>query len=42
MSDGAGSIVVIDADTHVIEPADFCTSRISVVKWAEMVPDGIA
>jgi predicted TIM-barrel fold metal-dependent hydrolase len=29
---------VIDADTHVIEPYDLWTSRVSVKKWGEQVP----
>ncbi|WP_250279585.1 amidohydrolase family protein [Frankia sp. Cppng1_Ct_nod] len=31
-------IRVIDTDTHVIEPADLWTSRISTAKWGELVP----
>jgi predicted TIM-barrel fold metal-dependent hydrolase len=31
-------IKVIDADTHVIEPADLWTSRVSVEKWGDLVP----
>jgi uncharacterized protein len=31
-------IRVIDADTHVIEPADLWTSRVSVKKWGDKVP----
>ena len=29
---------IIDADTHVIEPADLFTSRVSTRKWGELVP----
>jgi uncharacterized protein len=29
---------VIDSDTHVIEPYDLWTSRISVKKWGDLVP----
>ena len=29
---------IIDADTHVIEPADLFTSRVSVQKWGDLVP----
>ena len=29
---------IIDADTHVIEPADLFTSRVSVKKWGDLVP----
>jgi len=29
---------VVDADTHVIEPADLWTSRVSVAKWGDKVP----
>jgi predicted TIM-barrel fold metal-dependent hydrolase len=31
-------IPIIDADTHVIEPADLWTSRVSVKKWGNHVP----
>jgi predicted TIM-barrel fold metal-dependent hydrolase len=31
-------IKVIDTDTHVIEPADLWTSRVSVKKWGNAVP----
>jgi len=31
-------IKVIDVDTHVIEPYDLWTSRISVKKWGDKVP----
>jgi predicted TIM-barrel fold metal-dependent hydrolase len=31
-------IQVIDADTHVIEPYDLWTSRVSVKKWGDKVP----
>jgi predicted TIM-barrel fold metal-dependent hydrolase len=31
-------IQVIDTDTHVIEPADLWTSRVSVKKWGDRVP----
>ena len=29
---------VIDVDTHVSEPEDLWTSRVSVKKWGDMVP----
>jgi hypothetical protein len=29
---------VIDTDTHVIEPYDLWTSRLSVAKWGDKVP----
>ena len=29
---------IIDADTHVIEPADLFTSRVSTRKWGDLVP----
>jgi len=32
------SIPVIDADTHVIEPYDLWTSRVSTEKWGDLVP----
>ena len=31
-------IKVIDSDTHVSEPEDLWTSRVSVQKWGDMVP----
>jgi predicted TIM-barrel fold metal-dependent hydrolase len=31
-------IKVIDADTHVVEPADLWTSRVSVQRWGDLVP----
>ena len=31
-------IKVIDCDTHVIEPYDLWTSRVSVEKWGDKVP----
>ena len=31
-------IRIIDADTHISEPADLWTSRVSVKKWGDMVP----
>jgi uncharacterized protein len=31
-------IKVIDADSHVSEPEDLWTSRVSVAKWGDMVP----
>ena len=34
----AQKIKVIDTDTHIIEPYDLWTSRISVAKWGERVP----
>ena len=30
--------LVIDVDTHVLEPADLWTSRVSVEKWGDLVP----
>lgn len=38
MALGDGSIAVIDADTHVIEPADLWQTRMSVKKWGDLVP----
>lgn len=32
-------IKVIDADTHVSEPADLWTSRVSTKKWGDLVPN---
>jgi predicted TIM-barrel fold metal-dependent hydrolase len=32
------TIPIIDADTHVVEPPDLWTSRISVKKWGDRVP----
>jgi uncharacterized protein len=32
------SIRIIDSDTHVIEPYDLWTSRVSVKRWGDMVP----
>ncbi|MDZ7726771.1 MAG: hypothetical protein U5Q44_00480 [Dehalococcoidia bacterium] len=31
-------IKVIDADSHVSEPADLWTSRVSTAKWGDLVP----
>jgi len=31
-------IKVIDSDTHVSEPEDLWTSRVSIAKWGDMVP----
>ncbi|MCW2498452.1 MAG: amidohydrolase [Frankiales bacterium] len=31
-------ILIIDADTHVVEPPDLWTSRMSVAKWGDRVP----
>src|SRR5438105_54019 len=31
-------IKVVDTDTHVIEPADLWTSRISTKRWGDLVP----
>src|SRR5258708_33621914 len=31
-------IKVIDVDTHVVEPADLWTSRVSTKKWGDKVP----
>ena len=32
------SIPVIDVDTHVVEPYDLWTSRVSTDKWGDLVP----
>jgi uncharacterized protein len=32
------AIPIIDADTHIIEPPDLWTSRVSVKKWGDRVP----
>jgi len=32
------ALKVIDTDSHVIEPPDLWTSRVSVAKWGQMVP----
>lgn len=37
-SEALTDIQVIDADTHVIEPYDLWTSRLSVKKWGDRVP----
>ena len=29
---------IVDTDTHVVEPADLWTSRVSVKKWGDLVP----
>jgi uncharacterized protein len=34
----AERIKIIDADSHISEPADLWTSRVSMQKWGEMVP----
>lgn len=34
----ARAMRIIDTDTHVIEPYDLWTSRISTARWGEMVP----
>ena len=34
----AADVKVIDADTHVIEPPDLWTSRVSTKKWGNLVP----
>ncbi|MCW1432374.1 amidohydrolase family protein [Novosphingobium sp. JCM 18896] len=34
----ADKIKVIDTDTHIVEPYDLWTSRISVAKWGDKVP----
>jgi uncharacterized protein len=34
----AERIKIIDADSHISEPADLWTNRVSVQKWGEMVP----
>jgi len=31
-------IPIIDSDTHVIEPADLWTSRLSTDKWGTLIP----
>jgi len=31
-------IKIVDADTHVIEPADLWTSRLSVKRWGDLIP----
>lgn len=33
---------VIDVDTHIIEPPDLWTSRVSVEKWGDAVPHVVA
>ena len=38
MSTLTDQIRVIDTDTHVIEPADLWTSRVSVAKYGDLVP----
>jgi predicted TIM-barrel fold metal-dependent hydrolase len=38
VTDLLSGIKVIDVDTHVIEPYDLWTSRISVQKWGDKVP----
>ncbi|NGP06730.1 amidohydrolase [Rhodococcus sp. 14C212] len=35
---GFKALKVIDADTHVIEPADLWTSRLSAKKWGNLIP----
>jgi predicted TIM-barrel fold metal-dependent hydrolase len=35
---GTSDIKVVDVDTHVIEPYDLWTSRVSTTKWGEKVP----
>lgn len=35
---GLDGVPVIDADTHVVEPYDLWTSRVSVAKWGDAVP----
>jgi predicted TIM-barrel fold metal-dependent hydrolase len=37
-TDGGLEVQVIDVDTHVIEPYDLWTSRVSTRKWGDMVP----
>jgi uncharacterized protein len=32
------TIPIIDADTHIVEPPDLWTSRVSVQKWGDRVP----
>jgi predicted TIM-barrel fold metal-dependent hydrolase len=34
----ARRVPIIDVDTHVIEPPDLWTSRVSVEKWGDLVP----
>src|SRR5437660_9020685 len=31
-------IPIVDADTHITEPPDLWTSRVSVQKWGDLVP----
>ena len=38
MTDLINGLKVIDADTHVVEPYDLWTSRISVKRWGDLVP----
>ena len=38
MNKAAHDFRVIDTDTHVIEPYDLWTSRVSVKKWGDKVP----
>ena len=38
ITDFLRDIKVVDADTHIIEPYDLWTSRMSVSKWGDLVP----
>ena len=38
MTTDISAIPIIDADTHIIEPPDLWTSRVSVEKWGDRVP----
>src|ERR1700736_1587553 len=35
---GLDTIPIIDVDSHVTEPVDLWTSRVSVAKWGDRVP----
>src|SRR5271168_336668 len=38
VSDLLDQIKIIDTDTHIIEPYDLWTSRVSTQRWGNMVP----
>jgi hypothetical protein len=38
VSDPLDQIKIIDTDTHIIEPYDLWTSRVSRQRWGNMVP----
>ena len=38
VSDLLDQIKIIDTDTHIIEPYDLWTSRVSRQRWGNMVP----